>query len=1061
MAAGSRTAQLAKLGRPRLFEALARERLFALLDKNRERPVVWIAAPPGAGKTTLIASYLESRKMTGIWYQVDAGDADPATFFYYLGLAEKSIAGRHRDRTALPLLTPEYLQDIPGFARRYFRELFLRLGNAATLVLDNFQEAPDEAPLHDAILAALEEVPDGIRVFVISRTEPSARYARLRANRALELVGWEQLKLTTEEALSILQSTGISLDARTSHGLLEQAGGWAAGLVLLVERLRRGDAIESFSEPDSLQQVFAYFAGQLFDKASKEDQLTLLCLSYLPSMSETMAEQLTGEANSRHLLELLYRRHLFTDRRKGDQKTYQFHALFRAFLQHRAETHLSQAQKSDLLRKAGRLLEAEDQPEEAMPLYVRADEFKSAQALVLGKAAMLIAQGRWKVVVDWIEALPAEATNHDSWLLHWLGTAQIGVNPEWARSILDRAYSAAVDAGDLICQVQIAAGMVEATFLEYTIFSPLDRWIPVLEQLLEPEFVFSSLESELRAQSALLIASTYRMPEHPQIDRCAARVRELLRTGVDINLRVSAATHLTLYGSFTGRLDESRRAAALLVPLLADPAVHVFRKVFAWAVITWYACNASDYVLGDQAVRANETIARSEGIHVAERFACIIGYYVDMDRGDAAAGLSRIRRFEEIMIPSQPYEAASLVNMKSWHGVYTDNPALPLQHGPRVFELFSEAGSIPHILVGLNGLIWGCVEGAEEADARRWIAEHRRWSSRRNMEWARWGPDAAEAILAMRHSDRVTLEDRLRRIFAGERHRFDQYGHMLGWCRSWASALSAEALSRGIQPERVCRFIAEFKLDAPSPDIEDWPWKLKLLTLGQFAVLRDGKLLTFDGKVPKKLFALLKNIVALGGFDVPEEKITDALWADQDGDAAHQSFTTALHRLRKLLGDHELIIHREGKLSINRQKVWVDAYAFELCSEPEAGPDHARTLRAIELYRGGFLIHDDAPWVFATRERLRVHYLRLIDLAARRLEQQEHHEEALHLYRRGIEADELAETFHQGLMRCHHQVGRTPEALAVYGRMREMFVRVRGIQPSPATEELYRKLSGR
>jgi DNA-binding SARP family transcriptional activator len=1068
VAAGSRSAQLAKLSRPRLFEALPRERLFALLDKVGERPVLWVAAPPGAGKTTLIASYLESRKLTGIWYQVDAGDADPATFFYYLGLAESSISGHHRDRATLPLLTPEYLQDIAGFARRFFRELFLRLGASATLVFDNFQEVPDEASLHEAILAALEEVPSGTRVFVISRTEPSARYARLGANRALMLVGWEQLKLTTDEALSILQSTGIALDASTCRGLLERAGGWAAGLVLLVERLRRGGSIESFTEPDSLQQVFAYFAGQLFDKASKENQLTLLRLSYLPNVSERMAEQLTGEINSRRLLEQLYRRHLFTDRRRGDQNTYQFHALFRAFLQHRAETDLNPAQQRDMLRRAGQLLEAGDQPEEAMPLYIKAADFPSAQTLILDKSASLIGQGRWKVVVDWVESLPEERINQSPWLLHWLGTAQIGVNPERARSILERAYAGAVKAEDVMCQVQVAAGMVEAIFLEYTVFSPLDRWIPVLELLLQPGFAFPSLESELRAQSALLIASTYRMPEHPQIDRCVGRVRELLRTGVDINLRVSAATHLTLYGSFTGHLMESRRAATLLAPLLADPAVHVFRRVFAWAVITWYASNTSDYVLGDQAVLANEAIARDEGIHVAERFACIIGYFLDMDRRDSRAGVARIERFEQIMIPSQPYEAASLVNMKAWHGVYTGDHALTLKHGPRAFELYSEAGSIPHILQCLNGLIWGCVEGAEEDTARFWITEHRRWSSRRNMEWARWGPDAADAILAMGHSEDAILEDSLRRIFADERHRLDQYGHTLVWCRSWASVLSGEALLRGIQPERVARFIVEFKLDAPSPQFEAWPWELRLLTLGKFAVVREGAPLTFNGKVPKKLLALLKSITAFGGVDVPEEKITDALWADQDGDVAHQSFTMALHRLRKLLGDHELIIQREGKLSINTRRVWVDAFAFEeifkrvqdVHRNRDAATYPALALRAIALYRGAFLEDDmNFAWSLNTRTKMRGLFIGLVSGLGEHFEQQKKYEDALAVHRRGIEIDALVETFYLGAMRCLQMSGRTAEALDVYRRMKEVFATSLGVNPSATTEALFRSLS--
>ena len=72
---------LAKLSRPRLYEALPRERLFALLDEKRKHPAIWIAAPPGSGKTTLLASCVESRKLPCLWYHLDSADSDPATFF--------------------------------------------------------------------------------------------------------------------------------------------------------------------------------------------------------------------------------------------------------------------------------------------------------------------------------------------------------------------------------------------------------------------------------------------------------------------------------------------------------------------------------------------------------------------------------------------------------------------------------------------------------------------------------------------------------------------------------------------------------------------------------------------------------------------------------------------------------------------------------------------------------------------------------------------------------------------------------------------------------------------
>src|SRR5206468_3033746 len=116
----------------------------------------------------------------GIWYQVDPGDSDPATFFYYLGQAAKPFT--RKTQRPLPLLTPEYLQDVEGFSRRFFRELFSRLPEGATLVLDNYQEVAPEQPFHQFAAQVVDEVPAGMTMVVISRRDPPDCYARLIAN---------------------------------------------------------------------------------------------------------------------------------------------------------------------------------------------------------------------------------------------------------------------------------------------------------------------------------------------------------------------------------------------------------------------------------------------------------------------------------------------------------------------------------------------------------------------------------------------------------------------------------------------------------------------------------------------------------------------------------------------------------------------------------------------------------------------------------------------------------------------------------------------------------------
>lgn len=317
-----RKQMLAKLTRPRLYEALPRKRLFRMLDATSKQPLTWIAAPPGAGKTTLVASYLDVRNAPFFWYQMDPGDNDPATFFSYL--VELAAQLKLPKKVKLPYLTLEHLGDVPGFARRFFRTLLSWFPSGGVLVLDNCQEVTN-ATFYHLLAEVVQEAPEGVRIVVISRAQPPAELARLKTNHDIAELRWDELKLKEDEAGDILRHKGIDNAERIAQ-IYCATDGWAGGLVLLSAQAATNTEPAAISLSDK-EAIFDYFEGQVFDQTPPDQRQILLRTAFLPQLTPEMAIVLSGDPAAPNVLDQLYRRQDFTDRRTEPELSYRYHDL--------------------------------------------------------------------------------------------------------------------------------------------------------------------------------------------------------------------------------------------------------------------------------------------------------------------------------------------------------------------------------------------------------------------------------------------------------------------------------------------------------------------------------------------------------------------------------------------------------------------------------------------------------------------------------------------------------------------------------------------------------------
>ena len=1036
----------AKTTRPRSSALFRRERLFCELDWNRRFACTWIAGPPGSGKTALVASFVNARSLTCLWYQVDAGDSDPAAFFAHLRAGAKSRLGA--TLKDLPSFTPDAAFSVSSFARLFFRELFAAVPTL-TLALDDYHEAGMDCPLHDIVRVAIEQTPASAHITVTSRTRPPPTLARCQANGTVRSISWEQLSLTPEEVIGIASVHGIALDRKAANEWHERCGAWAAGLRLL---LRSNTALQPrIDHAESPALMFDYLGQEVFRGLPAELQPLLLRLAFLPRIPGELVNELVGSPTAEHQLAALAEENLFTTVTRDGPPTYRFHPLFQDFLIDRAKRELPADEVLAGRHRAAAALQACGLVDEAAQMLIDAQSWDRLAQLVLAQAPQLMAQGRQRTVDLWLTQLPA-AQLEDPWLLYWLGASRSLHDPFSGRASLEAAFDVFAVRQDRVGVLLAWSGVVDCIFHIYADLKQLDSWIARLEGLLAVDASFPSAEIEARVTFSMFVVLSFRKPQHPGLPMWRQRLDAIATVVPDQMFRLLSRLHLTIDQILQGNLHGAGVELEKLRHETANLPMSPFMELSLCIAQSTYAIYTGDVPMCfDEIDRALAT-AESSGIHIWDKVLLGQGAAIALSHGDIDRGRAFAQRRAAIVKPSD-YEELGLRHLnEAWSCWLSGKPAEALAH-VRLSTRFAERMGLPHFRA-IDFLSASIVsfECGEQADGLSQVGAGRALGVLTRNPMLVWMADLLEAYMRLRRGEEATglIESSMT---AGNKH---GYRHFFFWPRKAVALVCFKALDLGIQPDYANELIDKGQLSPPPEAMQSdrWPWPVKVSTLGKFSVLVHGVPIAFKGKTQHAPLNLLKALIALGGH-VAESKVIDALWPDSDGDAGEQTLATTLFRLRKLVGVRA-IKRQDGHMSISATECWVDCWALERLLNSAVEDANSLVERVRRLYAGPFLSgEDDALWALRLRERLHVALVKKMSVAAADALAHDRIELAHGIYDAGLEIDDLVEEFYRGQIQCHIAGDQASLAVSTYRRCQRILSNWLGVEPSPATTRLY------
>lgn len=384
---------------------VGRQRLGLDEGQFRDVPVVLVQAPPGFGKTSLVARWRREHLAHGAavaWLSLDSRD-DPLRFINGLILAvQVGCARPNFGRTLL-----ESAANSLGEMERvtvWLAEV-VQTSLDLVLILDEVERLPTAS--YAALTYLLHNAPPNLRVIIAARGGYDDAVADLRDSGQCVTVSGEALRFRMEETIALVRGRfATKVNADTCALLHEMTEGWPLGLQLALAAIERGTDPQAVIGPMSIGP-----SGQrdqlvrgLISNLAQEDIAFLTRIAAVNHIHPDLCHALTGLDKARERLAALIRdTPIFVAGDKGEWC--RLHALAQeAFRVRLAE--LPAEEQTELHMRAMHWLAGHGFYDEAARHAHAVGEHEVAFDLAEQSLIGAVSQGNLALALDWLELVP-------------------------------------------------------------------------------------------------------------------------------------------------------------------------------------------------------------------------------------------------------------------------------------------------------------------------------------------------------------------------------------------------------------------------------------------------------------------------------------------------------------------------------------------------------------------------------------------------------------------------------------------------------------------------------